>query len=169
MTSRVFSSLIAGALLASWMTSSAWAADIERLPKVPPGPVLDAVVLPPDAEVMIISGQTPAPLDPAKTEGLDDFGDMTAQATSVFEKIKAILARKGYSMKDIVKLSVFVVADPRKGGLADFAAMNEVYHRYFGVAANPNLPARTSLQIAALGRPGYRIEIEAFAARTARK
>jgi 2-iminobutanoate/2-iminopropanoate deaminase len=164
---RLLPTMIAGALLLPAVTFAADAA-IERLAKVPPGPVLDAVVLPPNAEVMIISGQTPAPLDPVKIDGIDDFGDMKTQARSVFEKIKAILERRGYSMKDIVKLSVFVVADPRQGGLADFAGMNEVYRTYFGTTENPNLPARTSLQIAALGRPGYRIEIEAFAARTAK-
>jgi 2-iminobutanoate/2-iminopropanoate deaminase len=87
--------MIAGALLLPAVTFAADAA-IERLAKVPPGPVLDAVVLPPNAEIMIISGQTPAPLDPAKIDGIDDFGDMKAQARSVFEKIKAILERRGY-------------------------------------------------------------------------
>lgn len=165
---RLLPAVLAGALMVPAMTLAA-DAEIVRMAKVPPAPVLDAVVLPPNAEVMIISGQTPAPLDPAKLDGMDDFGDMKTQARSVFDKIEAILARQGYSMKDVVKLSVFVVADPRQGGLADFAGMNEVYRTYFGTADNPNLPARTSLQIAALGRPGYRIEIEAFAARTAKK
>lgn len=168
MKMKLIPAVLAGVLMTPVLTHAA-DGEIVRMAKVPPGPVLDAVVLPPNAEVMIISGQTPAPLDPAKIDGFDDFGDMKTQARSVFDKIKAILERQGYSMKDIVKLSVFVVADPRQGGLADFAGMNEVYRTYFGTAENPNLPARTSLQIAALGRPGYRIEIEAFAARTARK
>lgn len=160
---------VAGAMLSPMLASAASPTEVLRIPKTPPGPVLDAVVLPPDAQIMLISGQTPAPLDPAKTEGLDDFGDMKAQATSVFGKIKAILATQGYSMKDIVKLTVFVVSDPRSGGLADFAGMNEVYRTFFGTADNPNLPARSSIQIAALGKPGYRIEIEAIAARSRSK
>ena len=151
------------------VTVPAPAADILRVPKIPPGPVLDGVILPPDAAIMLISGQTPAPLDPAKTEGLDDFGDMKTQAASVFGKIKAILERQGYSMKDVVKLTVFVVSDPRTGGLADFAGMNEVYRTFFGTDANPNLPARSSIQIAALGKQGYRIEVEAIAAKASTK
>lgn len=169
MKNRLFSWIIGGVMLSPLGLAAAPGSEIVRMPKIPAGPVLDGVVLPPNAEIMIISGQTPTPLDAAKIDGPDDFGDMKAQAKSVFEKIRAILERQGYSMKDIVKLSVFVVADPRVGGLADFAGMNEVYRTYFGTAENPNLPARTSLQIAALGRPGYRIEIEAFAAKAAAK
>lgn len=139
---------------------------IVRIAKNPPTPTLDAVLLPPGAEILLLSGQTPAPLDPKKIDGPDDFGDTRTQTLSVFTKIKTLLEKQGFSMRDIVKLTVFVAGEPKLGGKADFAAMNEVYGTFFGTAENPHLPARTALQVAAFGRAGYRVEIEAIAART---
>jgi 2-iminobutanoate/2-iminopropanoate deaminase len=155
----------AGAILLPAAGFTASPPEILRIPKTPPAPVLDAVVLSPGTEIMLISGQTPVPLDPARTTGPEDYGDMRRQANSVFGKIKAVLEGQGFSMKDVVKLTVFVVGDPKLGGRADFDAMNEVYGTFFGTKDNPNLPARSALQVAALGKPGYRIEVEAIVAR----
>jgi len=79
--------------------------------------------------------------------------------------MKALLEKQGYSMRDVVKLTVFVTGDPRLGGKGDFEGMNEVYAKFFGTADNPNLPARSALQVAGLGRAGYKVEIEAIAAK----
>jgi 2-iminobutanoate/2-iminopropanoate deaminase len=137
---------------------------IVRISKVPPRPTLDAVLIPANAETLLLSGQTPSPLDPAKIDGPDDFGDTRKQAEEVFAKIKALLEKQGWSMRDVVKLNVYLAAEP-KLGVADFAAMNAVYAKYFGNAETPVLPARTVVEVKAFGRAGYRVEIEAIAAR----
>ena len=42
--------------------------------------------------------------------------------------------------------------------------MNEVFRSFFGTAEQPNRPTRSTIQVAALGRPGMYVEIEAVAA-----
>jgi enamine deaminase RidA (YjgF/YER057c/UK114 family) len=39
------------------------------------------------------------------------------------------------------------------------------YRQFFGTPQQPKLPARSAFQIAALGNPGYRVEIEVIAVR----
>jgi enamine deaminase RidA (YjgF/YER057c/UK114 family) len=41
----------------------------------------------------------------------------------------------------------------------------EGYRQFYGTAAQPNLPARSALQVAALANPGYLVEIEVTAVR----
>ena len=155
------------ALLLSLSLSSAQAEApaIVRIPKVPPRPTLDAVLLRTGTDVLVLSGQTPAPLDPKKIDGPEDFGDTRTQALSVFTAIQKLLEKQGYSMSDVVKLTVFLVGEPKLDGRADFEALNQVYAQFFGSSTNPNLPARSVVQVQALGRVGYRVEIEAIAAR----
>lgn len=68
-------------------------------------------------------------------------------------------------MSDVVKLTVFVVGDPKLDGKMDFAGFNAGYREFFGTAANPNLVARSTVQVAALAGPNFLIEIEATAAK----
>jgi enamine deaminase RidA (YjgF/YER057c/UK114 family) len=68
-------------------------------------------------------------------------------------------------MADVYKLTVFVVAAPKMDGKMDFAGFNEGYRQFFGTAQNPNLVARSTVQVAALAGPDYLIEIEATAAK----
>jgi 2-iminobutanoate/2-iminopropanoate deaminase len=161
---------VAIGLAAFWLSNAALTAEpvIQRINKVPPRPTLDAVFIPAVAETLILSGQTPSPLDPAKIDGPDDFGDTRTQAQDVFAKIRALLEKQGWSMRDVVKLNVYLAAEPKLGA-ADFAAMNDVYAKYFGTADNPVLPARTVVEVKAFGRAGYRVEIEAIAARVPSK
>jgi enamine deaminase RidA (YjgF/YER057c/UK114 family) len=67
---------------------------------------------------------------------------------------------------DVVKMNVFMVGDPAKGDSMDFEGLMKAYSRYFGTAARPNLPARTTVQVIALPMPGALVEIELVAART---
>ena len=64
-----------------------------------------------------------------------------------------MLRSAGAGLDDVVRTTVYL-AD-----LADFAAMNEVYARYFGEAK----PARAAVQAAALPK-GALVEISAVAA-----
>jgi enamine deaminase RidA (YjgF/YER057c/UK114 family) len=47
----------------------------------------------------------------------------------------------------------------------DFGGFMEAYTQYFGTEEQPNLPARSAVQVAGLARPGMLVEIEVILAR----
>jgi 2-iminobutanoate/2-iminopropanoate deaminase len=98
--------------------------------------------------LLFVSGQIP--LDPRTQELLS--GDITAQTERVLENLKGILEAGGSSLQKIVRTTVFL-AD-----MNDFAAMNQVYGRYFAAP----FPARSTVQVARLPRD-VRVEIDAIA------
>ena len=138
---------------------------IVRHTNPPPALILSGVTVPAGAETLILSGQLPAPIDPAKTDSIEAYGDTKAQTISTFAKIKALLEKQGYKMSDVIKLTVFVVGDPKLAGKMDFAGFNAGYREFFGTKDNPNLVARSTVQVAALAGPNFLIEIEAIAAK----
>ena len=81
-------------------------------------------------------------------------GGVVAEATRAIENLAAVLEAAGLGLADVVKTTVYV-AD-----LADFAAVNEIYGRFFPA---PH-PARATVQVAALPA-GARVEIDAIAVR----
>jgi 2-iminobutanoate/2-iminopropanoate deaminase len=97
---------------------------------------------------VFLSGQIA--LDPATQQIVE--GDVTVQTERVLENLKAIVEAAGSSIERVVKTTVFL-AD-----MNDFAAMNEVYGRYF-VAQRP---ARSTVQAARLPRD-VRVEIDLIA------
>jgi len=94
------------------------------------------------------SGQIPT--DPKTGEFVP--GGIAEQTEQVMRNLMAVLEAAGSGLDRIVKTTVFL-AD-----MNDFAAMNEVYGRYF--AENP--PARATVEAARLPRDA-RVEIEAIA------
>jgi len=71
-------------------------------------------------------------------------------------------------MKDVVKMNVYLVADPRKAGGMDFDGLMKAYLQFYGLAIRgESLPARTTVQVAGLPVPGALVEIEVVAARHA--
>jgi len=141
------------------------AAPIVRHTNPPPALILDGVTIPPGAELLLLSGQVASPINPAKTATMDDFGDTRTQTISTFNKMKAALAKFGYSMSAVVKLTAFVAGDPKIGGKMDFAGFNAGYNEFFGTSENPNLVARSTVQVAGLASPNFLVEIEAVAAK----
>jgi len=143
------------------------AAEIVRHKGASDFPILEGVTIPPGSELLMLSGQLASPIDPAKPRGetIADYGDTKTQTISTLTKIKALLTAKGYAMSDIVKLTVFVAGDPKLDGRMDFKGFNEGYKQFFGTAENPNLVARSTVQVAALAAPMFLIEIEATAAK----
>jgi 2-iminobutanoate/2-iminopropanoate deaminase len=101
------------------------------------------------------------PADPAKGTPAD-YGDTKTQTFSILTKIQAILKAQGLDMKDVVKCTVFLAADPKLGKI-DFANMNASFTQFFGTKDQPNKPARSAFQVANLVGPGYLLEIEAIA------
>ena len=89
--------------------------------------------------------------------GVDDNGaevkGIEAQTRQTMENIRKILEAAGSSFRDVVKVTVFLV------DVNDFAKMNEVYRTYF----SEDLPARSTVVVAALARPAWLVEIECIA------
>ncbi|MDQ3557422.1 MAG: RidA family protein [Gemmatimonadota bacterium] len=110
------------------------------------GPYSQAVV---HAGLVFTAGQIP--LDPGSGELIE--GDIAAQTERVLRNLGAVLEAAGASFQSVVKTTVFLQ------DMGDFAAMNEVYGRFFG----EHRPARSAVQAARLPRD-VRVEIEAIAA-----
>ena len=112
------------------------------------GPYSQAVRI---GNFLYTSGQVA--LDPAS--GAVVAGGVAEQTTRVIENLKAVLAAAGANLAQVVKTTVFLK------NMGDFAAMNEVYGRYFagqGVVA----PARSTVEVARLPKDAL-IEIEVIA------
>jgi 2-iminobutanoate/2-iminopropanoate deaminase len=90
------------------------------------------------------------PFDPATGQIIE--GDVARQTARVLDNLKAILEAAGSSLDQAVKATVYLK------DMGDFAAMNEVYARYF--VKNP--PARSTVEAARLPRDA-RIEIDLIA------
>jgi 2-iminobutanoate/2-iminopropanoate deaminase len=135
--------------------------EVTRTYGSPTARIAGTATLPPGSTLVFISGTTPSPLDPAVPENL---GNTREQTLSVLTKIKATLEGMGMGMGDVVKMTVFLVGTPETEGRMDSAAMNEVFATFFGTPEQPNRPTRSTIQVAALGRPGMYVEIEAIAA-----
>lgn len=89
-------------------------------------------------------------LDPATAQIIQ--GDVARQSARVLDNLKAIVEAAGSSLDKVVKTTVYLK------DMNDFAAMNEVYARYF--SANP--PARSTVEAARLPRD-VRVEIDLIA------
>jgi 2-iminobutanoate/2-iminopropanoate deaminase len=91
---------------------------------------------------------------------IDPFGGSVPETTAdqtrlIMDNIGRILDDLGLGFSDVVKATVFLI------DIADFESMNEVYGSFF--EGDP--PARSALQVVALPRPEFRVEIEVIAAR----
>ena len=98
---------------------------------------------------LFLSGQVA--LDPPS--GQLSGKDVAQQTERVLENIQGILETAGLSLQNVVKTTVFLK------NMNDFAAMNQVYGRYFTVAP----PARSTVEAARLPKDAL-VEIEVIAA-----
>jgi enamine deaminase RidA (YjgF/YER057c/UK114 family) len=115
-----------------------------------------------------LSGQLPAAATPADREKGTPavYGTTQQQAENVFSKIQSLLKEQGLGMGDIVMMRVYMAADPAMGNKLDFAGMNAAYNKFFGTAEQPNKPARSTVQVAALVAAGACLEVEVQAVRS---
>lgn len=97
---------------------------------------------------VFVSGQVA--LDPKSGEFVGP--DVRQQTERVLENLKAILEASGVSLSHVVKTTVFLK------DMNDFAAMNEVYARYFTAAP----PARSTVQAVRLPKDAL-VEIDVIA------
>ncbi len=126
--------------------------------------ILEAAKVTAGTDLLFVSGQLAAPLDPKKAVTAEDYGDTKTQTISALNKIKDILATQGMTMSDLVKLTLFLAVDPKTGKM-DFAGANAGFQMFFKTADNPETVARSTFQAGALVAPQYLIEIEAIAAK----
>lgn len=98
--------------------------------------------------MLFISGQVPVNPETGKVAE----GGITGQTEQVMKNIEAILTEAGYTLQDVVK-STCLLSD-----MNNFAAMNEVYKKYYP----ENQPARAAYGVVKLPL-GALVEIETIA------
>jgi 2-iminobutanoate/2-iminopropanoate deaminase len=98
--------------------------------------------------LVFLSGQIA--LDPATQQLIS--GDVAAQTERVLQNLAGVLKAAGSSIEQVVKTTVFLK------NMSDFAAMNEVYGRYFTQAP----PARSTVEVARLPKDVL-VEIDVIA------
>ena len=98
--------------------------------------------------LIFTSGQIP--IDPATSQVV--AGDVSAQTERVLKNLAAVLQASGSSLEKVLRCTVFLK------DMEDFAAMNEVYGRYFKQAP----PARSTVEVARLPKDVL-VEIEVIA------
>ena len=109
------------------------------------GPYSQAVAV---GGLLFCAGQIP--LDPAT--GAIVPGDVADQTDRVCRNIAAVLMANGMTFSDVVKTTVFLT------DMADFAAMNTIYAKFF----TEPFPARSTVAVVGLPR-GAKVEIEVVA------
>jgi 2-iminobutanoate/2-iminopropanoate deaminase len=110
------------------------------------GPYSQAIV---HAGLVYTAGQIP--IDPRSGEMV--AGDVAAQTERVLENLSAVLTSAGSSLQSVVRTTVYL------RDMDEFAAMNEVYARFFA----EHRPARSTVQVARLPRD-VSVEIDCIAA-----
>jgi 2-iminobutanoate/2-iminopropanoate deaminase len=89
-------------------------------------------------------------IDPATSQVI--AGDVSAQTDRVLKNLSAILQASGSGPEKVLRCTVFLK------NMGDFAAMNEVYGRYFNQAP----PARSTVEVARLPKDVL-VEIDVIA------
>src|ERR1700692_3441564 len=98
--------------------------------------------------LVFTSGQVA--IDPATQQVI--AGDVSAQTDRVLKNLAAILRASGSSLEKVLRCTVFLK------NMGEFAAMNEVYSRYF----KQSPPARSTVEVARLPKDVL-IEIDVIA------
>ncbi len=111
----------------------------------PVGPYNQAVV---SGNIIFTAGQIA--INPHTGELESD--DIRLQTERVIKNLEAVLQEGGYTLSDVVKTTVFLKS------MDDFAAMNDVYQKYFAGES----PARSAVEVSRLPRD-VRVEIECIA------
>jgi enamine deaminase RidA (YjgF/YER057c/UK114 family) len=160
--------LVLGMLAGALNSIALGAEDVVRtpLPDGNPFPISAAVTVRAGVDTVYVSGALPSAINKDAPKGTAPiYGDMETQTVSVLTSIKGTLAKLGLGMGDVVKMTVFMVADPANDNKLNFPALMAGYSQFFGTKEQPNKPARSAVQVAALVAPGALLEVEVIAAR----
>lgn len=155
-----FMTLAAAGLALAIAAAPVAAQNVEKV-GTPGGRILTAAKVKPGATTVYLSGNLASPATP----GGSDYGDTKAQTISTLNKIKALLAEHGMTMKDIVRMDAYLVAAPGMDGKMDFAGFNAGFAQFFGTTENPTTTTRTTMQVAALAGPQFLVELTVIAAK----
>lgn len=103
------------------------------------------------AKLVFVAGQVSVDMN-GKPVGV---GDMTSQTRTVLENVKKVLEGAGATLRDVIKINIYVtnVAEYRE-------KTRKVRQEYFP----QDFPASTLVEVKALARPEFKVEIEAIAA-----
>ncbi len=157
---------IAALLLLAASAAGARADDVIRHKLPSDFPILSAVEIPPGKTLVFLSGAGAPVSDPAApARSLATYGDTRTQTVGTLTAIAATLKGLDLTPGDVVKMTVFLVGDPAKGGRLDFDGFMQGYRQFFGGPDQPRLPTRSVVQVAALANPGWLVEIEVTAVR----
>jgi enamine deaminase RidA (YjgF/YER057c/UK114 family) len=151
MNLRGFASLLACVAFAAPLDAQATPTFINPPGLSKPGGYTHAVVVPPGTRLVVISGQVA--LD--STGRIVGAGNMTVQATQVFENLKLALAGVGATFNDVVKLNTYLT------NMGQSQAFRTVRDKYVNPAAPP---ASTLIEVRRLFRDEFIIEVEAMVA-----
>jgi enamine deaminase RidA (YjgF/YER057c/UK114 family) len=89
--------------------------------------------------------------------------DTEGQTVDTIKAIEAELKAQNLTLGDVVMMHVYLVGDPANGGKLDFPGFMKGYTQFFGTKDQPNKPARSAMQVAALAAPAALVEIEVIA------
>ena len=98
---------------------------------------------------LYVSGQVPRDAD-----GEIVSGSISVQARVTLDNLKKVLERAGYTLNDVVRVTVYL-DDPR-----DFAGFNKIYAQYFTAE---HAPARVCVQASMMS--DLRVEVDCVAYR----
>ena len=122
-------------------------------------------IVPPGQTIFFFGGTTADPLNPSIPAGSPGrMGDTVQQADNILTKLQGVLAKNNLGFGDVIKATVFLVGDPAKGGVIDFAGLNSEWAKRFGTTDQPNRPSRSAIKVG-LPTPGALVEIELVAAK----
>lgn len=121
-------------------------------------PYADAVEVAPGSEYFFTWGVTASPRmkEIARNSVENRYGDTYEQTFSVLTQLTADLAEVGLTLRDVVNVRAYIVADPEP----DFDGWNRAFEQFFGTLTNPHKPARTTVGISRLFHSDYRVEVE---------
>ena len=92
---------------------------------------------------------------PTRADGSLELGSITAQSECTLQALKEALEGSGSSLGRVLHLTIYLT------DMADRAAFNEVYQRFF----KKPWPVRAAVGVAALAVEGMRVEVTAVAAK----
>ncbi len=152
--SAVFVGAFAIAICGALSMPASGSAQVKRLP-LPDGstfPISEGVWV---GNTLYLSGQM-------GLEKGQPAGDTKTQSIAAIKNIQKALAAQKLTLGDVVMMHVYLAADPKDNKL-DFAGFMAAYTQFFGTPEQPNKPARSAMQVAALVVPAGLVEIEVIA------
>jgi enamine deaminase RidA (YjgF/YER057c/UK114 family) len=154
-TSRPARAIFLGVALSAALAASAIAQVVRLpLPNNSPFPISQGVWV---GKTLYLSGML-APAINTPTPG-----DTQAQTVGAIQTIEAALKMQKLTLGDVVMMHVYLAGDPANGGKMDFKGFMAGYTQFFGTKDQPNKPARSAMQVAALAAPTALVEIEVIA------